>query len=64
MTSDPDGHGELPKTKLDDGEIVNVDLGDPEKKPGLEQYEAESPFDKRLDRKFDVHILPWLFGIW
>lgn len=20
--------------------------------------------DKRLDRKFDSHIVPWLFGIW
>jgi hypothetical protein len=20
--------------------------------------------DKRLNRKFDIHILPWLFGIW
>lgn len=20
--------------------------------------------DKRLNRKFDLHILPWLFGIW
>lgn len=20
--------------------------------------------EKRLNRKFDVHILPWLFGIW
>ena len=20
--------------------------------------------NKRLDRKFDLHIIPWLFGIW
>lgn len=20
--------------------------------------------DKRIDRKFDKHIMPWLFGIW
>jgi hypothetical protein len=20
--------------------------------------------DKQLNRKFDIHILPWLFGIW
>jgi precorrin-6x reductase len=28
----------------------------------------DGPFDvkldKRLNRKFDIHILPWLFGIW
>jgi hypothetical protein len=29
--------------------------------------DTESPdvaLDKRLNRKFDLHILPWLFGIW
>jgi len=27
--------------------------------------EVEDPvLEKRLNRKFDMHILPWLFGIW
>lgn len=27
--------------------------------------EIEDPvLEKRLNRKFDLHILPWLFGIW
>ncbi|EOA80957.1 uncharacterized protein SETTUDRAFT_24469 [Exserohilum turcica Et28A] len=25
---------------------------------------ADPALDKRLNRKFDTHILPWLFGIW
>lgn len=26
---------------------------------------VENPeLDRRLNRKFDLHILPWLFGIW
>lgn len=27
-------------------------------------YEIDPVLSKRLDRKFDVHIIPWLFGIW
>lgn len=31
-----------------------------------EQLPVEIPekLDKHLDRKFDRHIIPWLFGIW
>lgn len=25
---------------------------------------ADQRLDKRIDRKFDLHIVPWLFGIW
>jgi hypothetical protein len=28
------------------------------------QYELDPVIDKRVTRKFDVHIVPWLFGIW
>lgn len=28
------------------------------------QYEIDPVLDKRVTRKFDLHILPWLFGIW
>lgn len=24
----------------------------------------DTVLEKRLNRKFDLHILPWLFGIW
>ena len=30
----------------------------------LEHWEENPELDKRLNRKFDLHILPWLFGIW
>jgi len=30
----------------------------------LEHVEENPQLDKRLNRKFDLHILPWLFGIW
>lgn len=26
--------------------------------------ELDPLLDKRLDRKFDLHIIPWIFGIW
>lgn len=29
-----------------------------------EQCDSNSEIDRRLNRKFDLHILPWLFGIW
>ena len=28
------------------------------------QYDFDPSLDKRVTRKFDLHILPWLFGIW
>ncbi|KAH7072659.1 major facilitator superfamily domain-containing protein [Paraphoma chrysanthemicola] len=30
----------------------------------LDAYIENPELDARLNRKFDVHILPWLFGIW
>jgi hypothetical protein len=30
----------------------------------VEQYEENPELDRKLNRKFDLHILPWLFGIW
>ena len=29
-----------------------------------DEHVIDPQLDKRLNRKFDVHILPWLFGIW
>ena len=29
-----------------------------------EQANLNPLLDRRLNRKFDLHILPWLFGIW
>jgi hypothetical protein len=28
------------------------------------QTEIDPVVDKRIDRKCDFHIIPWLFGIW
>lgn len=28
------------------------------------QYETNLVIDRRVTRKFELHILPWLFGIW
>jgi hypothetical protein len=33
-------------------------------KEANEHGELDPAIDKRLDRKFDLHILPFLFGIW
>lgn len=27
-------------------------------------YEIDPIVDRRITRKFDLHIIPWLFGIW
>ena len=37
-----------------------------EKGAGVESQIAQldPAMDKRLTRKFDMHIIPWLFGIW
>lgn len=29
-----------------------------------EQCDENAEIDRRLNRKFDLQILPWLFGIW
>lgn len=26
--------------------------------------EVDAEIDRRVTRKFDLHIVPWLFGIW
>ena len=28
------------------------------------QAESYSHLDKKIDHKFDRHVVPWLFGIW
>lgn len=55
-------------------EIPDMDAGlDPEKasgnhvealRRGQEHTDIDPQTEKRLDRKFDLHIMPWLFGIW
>jgi len=34
----------------------------------LRREQTHSPIDpqmdRRLNRKFDIHLIPWLFGIW
>jgi MFS family permease len=30
----------------------------------LDAFVEDPELDRRLNRKFDIHILPWLFGIW
>jgi hypothetical protein len=45
----------------------NVDLDETcvEKLNTVEiQYEIDPVIDKRAKWKFDLHIVPWLFGIW
>ncbi|KAK0704319.1 MFS transporter-like protein [Lasiosphaeris hirsuta] len=43
--------------------VVNDDIVHAEKALSA-QAEDHPELDKRLNRKFDLHILPWLFGIW
>jgi len=51
--------------KHDNDAIAKLDIGHTEKALiEAEQWEENPELDKRLNRKFDLHILPWLFGIW
>lgn len=37
---------------------------DQKESSGDEAFEEDLELEKRLNRKFDLHIVPWLFGIW
>lgn len=51
------------KGSLDAPEQLEHVRGD--ESPSLEGLEEDySAINKRLNRKFDRRILPWLFGIW
>lgn len=49
-----------------DSDLDPVQLSDVEKVNTAWDDRAEIPaeLDKRITRKFDLHILPWLFGLW
>jgi MFS family permease len=48
---------EKPPTTLPDDPL-------PEPEKGESQLPLDPTLNHRLNRKFDLHILPWLFGIW
>ena len=50
-----------PDEKFDDSYVEKqIDgLGD-----AVTPFEIDPVLDKRVTRKFDRHIIPWLFGIW
>ncbi len=47
------------------GAVYNERASTTDKALALEaQREIDPAMDKRLTRLFDLHIIPWLFGIW
>ncbi|KAK3374541.1 MFS transporter-like protein [Podospora didyma] len=42
----------------------SADIIHTEKAIGTVAWDENPELNKRLNRKFDLHILPWLFGIW
>ncbi|KAK3994184.1 putative transporter [Cladorrhinum sp. PSN332] len=44
--------------------VPAIDTLHTEKALGTIEHQDNPALDKRLNRKFDLHILPWLFGIW
>jgi hypothetical protein len=61
MSHLPREMSESPDRKLDAG----LDETRVEKVSAVDiRYEIDPLIDKRVTRKFDLHILPWLFGIW
>ena len=33
-------------------------------KPEANNYEISDELDRHITRKFDTHVVPWLFGLW
>lgn len=53
---------------LDDGsgDLSKADIAQIENQVGSEatDVEVDAQLSKKLDGKFDRHIIPWIFGIW
>ena len=47
-------------------DVKEEDIKDFEKTDsnGLEDIELDPALDRAITRKFDLHIVPWLFGLW
>ena len=52
------------RVSIDEVAKIKEDIANTEKAITQEIWEENPELDKRLNRKFDLHILPWLFGIW
>jgi hypothetical protein len=62
------GHGEKQAAgdspKPDGHHVESATHGNGKKELVGVQDESYSHLDKKIDHKFDRHIVPWLFGIW
>ncbi|KAH9226677.1 hypothetical protein K456DRAFT_1754766 [Colletotrichum gloeosporioides 23] len=60
-THDGDGtfevHDDIENGKPSDSHVENIRQSQP-------HFDIDPVLSKKLDRKFDYHIIPWLFGIW
>ncbi|KAK1625166.1 major facilitator superfamily domain-containing protein [Colletotrichum phormii] len=54
---DPEKHDAFEDSNPEDSHVENI-------RQSQVHYEIDPALSKRLDRKFDIHIIPWLFGIW
>lgn len=46
-------------------DYTKPEAGHVEGLPAIASHQdVDSPLDAQIDRKFDLHIVPWLFGIW
>lgn len=54
------------KISGDSGDLPKVDVAQIENQAIVEatDVEIDAQLSRRLDRKFDRHIIPWIFGIW
>ncbi|KAF2832316.1 MFS general substrate transporter [Ophiobolus disseminans] len=57
--SDSQGKPQTDHFELDDSARIEKALN-----AGLDAHPENPEMDRRVNRKFDSHILPWLFGIW
>lgn len=56
FTPSPPAHSDKLENGYTEGQIGKASAYD--------TYDTDPALDKRVTRKFDRHIIPWLFGIW
>jgi len=56
ITSNSD---DLPKP-----EVIRIEQQIDSSQGDIEDAQVDAVLSEKLDRKFDAHIVPWIFGIW
>lgn len=50
--------------KVPYSDVGKFDIVQSENQTGSERIDINAQLSRKLDHKFDRHIVPWIFGIW